>query len=101
MSHFATPALLTYISCRTISDVKPRRLDAGSFSLLNNLAETVMRALEKEAFGDPNASCSLPPPPEIGPGVTPTEIQATDSKLDVELIRSAYSLNPRVQGVVC
>ena len=44
-----------------ISDEKPRKLDAGSFLLLTNLAEIALRALLKDAKYDPQ---DLPAPAE-------------------------------------
>lgn len=37
---------------RVISDDKPRKLDAGSFTLLTNLAEIALRTLLKDAHVD-------------------------------------------------
>ena len=45
--------------CRIISDNKPRKMDAGSFLLLTNLAEIALRALLKDADYNP---LDLPPP---------------------------------------
>ena len=47
------------VLCRLISDNKPRKMDAGSFLLLTNLAEIALRALLKDADYNP---LDLPPP---------------------------------------
>jgi hypothetical protein len=44
---------------RGIADLKPRKLDAASFSLLTNLAEVAMRSLIKDA----GESVGQMPPP--------------------------------------
>ena len=73
---------------RMITDAKPRKMDAGSFTLLTNLAEMVVRALEKEAFGDVVAPGDLPPPAEAARAIDAPSIKAGESLLNVGLIRS-------------
>ena len=61
-----------------ISDNKPRKLDAGSFTLLSNLAEIVVRSLLKDAEFDPQ---DLPLSPE---DQTPSPQINADAEATVE-----------------
>ena len=72
---------LVTAACRSVTDLRPRKMDVEQCTLLCNLAELVARGMEnassymQESISNSQAAADLTPPsPSSGSQTTPTDV---------------------------